>query len=114
MGKHFCFAWSKIDDSLRAEERNRNYNEKATMDLIQQDYVTGRVCPRSVSRPAETWCGVSQSVPDLQPLSREVRFPPPAGGDGEGSAPATEACLPADSAWHHQQYHTEEESSATG
>ncbi|XP_036399633.1 interferon-inducible GTPase 5-like [Megalops cyprinoides] len=43
MGKHFYFARSKIDESLRAEERKKkgNYSETATLDLIRKDCVTG-------------------------------------------------------------------------
>ncbi|XP_028678269.1 interferon-inducible GTPase 5-like [Erpetoichthys calabaricus] len=41
MKKTFYFVRSKIDDSLRAAERKKNYNEKETLDLIQQDCVRG-------------------------------------------------------------------------
>ncbi|KAG7492468.1 hypothetical protein MATL_G00014730 [Megalops atlanticus] len=51
MGKHFYFARSKIDQSLEGEKRKKKYDEKAVLDLIQQDCITGLQklgveCPR--------------------------------------------------------------------
>ncbi|KAG9338340.1 hypothetical protein JZ751_025897 [Albula glossodonta] len=42
MGKHFYFIRSKIDESLRAKRvRKSNYDEKATLDQIRQDCISG-------------------------------------------------------------------------
>ncbi|XP_028678271.1 interferon-inducible GTPase 5-like [Erpetoichthys calabaricus] len=41
MKKTFYFVRSKIDDSLRAAQRRKNYNEEETLELIQQDCVRG-------------------------------------------------------------------------
>ncbi|XP_036400679.1 interferon-inducible GTPase 5-like [Megalops cyprinoides] len=42
MGKHFYFARSKVDESLRAKAvRKNDYNETSTLKLIREDCITG-------------------------------------------------------------------------
>ncbi|KAG9346212.1 hypothetical protein JZ751_008037 [Albula glossodonta] len=41
MGKMCYFVRSKIDESLRAEARKKTFNEKATLNKIQQNCITG-------------------------------------------------------------------------